>query len=164
MPSVEEVMALAKDCAFSRRMPTKAQHLLSAAASLDGRGRSQLRAFMLDSYDLPLSARMACRACQAAPSSLKGATRIITAMESLLDKETTIAILREADYERRLMACAKRFSQPKKNRLADAIALLEHLHGLFGFDPERDQLLDAVQHKIAQQAQVSQLAFAMPCA
>lgn len=141
-------------------MPTQAQRLVAAAASLDETGRAQLRAHI---FELGLPARMARRACQAAPSSLLGAVRIIDALEKVLGKEATIAVLREAEYDRRLMACAERFIQPKKNRLEAAAQLCEHLRDIFGGNPELDGLLDEVRQRSMEQGRALQPVLVTPC-
>lgn len=158
--SLAVVKALAEQYSYRRRMPKWAQQLALDASSLSEVDRAKLQTFM---FELGLPARMARRACQAAPSCLKGAIRIIDAMESLLGKETTIAVLREAEYDRRLAAHATRIAGPKKNQLLKAVLLLEHIRDVFGATLELDEQIDSIRRRANERTMLQQPAFMAPC-
>ena len=145
MSSVQDVACLAGLCNAGRRLPTRARLLTRTFSTLDEQDRRLVRLQMIK-HDVPRS--MALRACQVAPSSLKGSNRIIQSLIVIFGKDEAIAILHEVDYYRRLFACAERFAQPKKNRLNSAQQLCEHLAALFGPDPETSRLLAELQSKI----------------
>lgn len=127
--SLHEAYRLAEKCQFNRRMPAHASRLAEAASQLDDNARLQLSQFMLDA-DLPY--RMAWRACQAAPSSLIGAERIIDALVTVIGREKTLIVLREIEYDRRICTCIRKFASSKKRRFKAALDLCAHLQNIFG--------------------------------
>lgn len=145
---VQDVMVLAKQCSFCRRLPRRLQEVADAAAQLSERDRERLSEILFETH-IPF--RWAHRACQAAPSSLLGATRIISAMEAILGKEATIGALFTVDYHTRLLAVADRFSRPKKNRLSDAVLLFEHVREVGGLSPEHREQLAELKRKLREQ-------------
>ena len=145
MSSVQHITCLIDMCNIGRRMPTRARQLAKAFAMLDEQDKPRVRLQMIE-RDVPT--RMALRACQAAPSSLRGANRIVHALIAIFGKAEAIAILQEIGYDRRLFTCAERFSRPKKNRLKAAQQLCEHLVALFGPDPATSRLLAELQSKL----------------
>ena len=145
MSSVQDVACLAGLCNAGRRLPTRARLLTRTFSTLDEQDRRLVR-LQLIKHDVPRG--MALRACQVAPSSLKGANRIVHALIVIFGKDETITVLREVNYYHRLFACAERFAQPKKNRLRSAQQLCEHLAALFGPNPALSELLVDLQQKI----------------
>jgi|GEM_PF-5007236 len=126
---IEEIIKRAEVCALSRRMPAHAERLAAEVAQLDPHSAAALRAAVIQRG---LHERMARRACQVAPSSLKGATRIIDSMIVIVGRQNTLQALQAADYIDFLATCIRRFATKKANRFKAAGELCEHLRQVFG--------------------------------
>lgn len=142
---MQDVAYLASLCTTGRRLPTRAKKMSELFLTLDERIQLEVQQLMIKK-DVQLG--MALRACQAAPSNIIGAERIIDALIVVFGRTGAISILQQADYYRRLFACAERLAQPKKNRLRLALRLLEHLEALFGSNEELQTLLETIQDRL----------------
>jgi hypothetical protein len=127
--TLQDLIRQAQICSFSNRMPGKAERLANEAARLDDDELKQLRTAMIANG---LHERMARRAGQAAPSSVVGANRIINSMTVIFGLSSTLEILREVEYDRRMASCVRRFVASSKDRIDKAQELYEHLLDLFG--------------------------------